>query len=463
MMASILSLVLLSASGAAQPGQPRVGLVEEWAVRSEKDSAIVRVEWTDSLLHPGGVVDWKASIRRTTAAGAVSDSAVLRFFDLDPLLDSGVLRGGSTASWARPSCLLPFERSPLDSAGRRRIRNGSASVSRQGRTLLAGLVPGALEAWCVPGGDTLLWPVETGDGRVCVARPAQDCEVCASQPLWQNDPELGLVRWRSPRRRESWDLRRRGEQDIPPLPGRAGLVPHPGEAWSWTLPEGSGARQMRIGILAEVPDSAGLRGWKVFLAGRDTAGRESRVETVLRLDTLSGRVRVGEAGSSLWAPSTELAGRLVLGFLSDWTVSDADSMRLFEWRSYTSCFGHANAVDELRITASREGVAEVVTRALATSSPWWPPPTLTTVWNLTGHDPAGVGVGDRPKARFGARALLCDRLRSDPRLLVRRATPDGRVRQARGAQALPLVSESGVAIVVVGEGPGARPFRIVNP
>jgi hypothetical protein len=46
---------------------------------------------------------------------------------------------------------------------------------------------------------------------------------------------------------------------------------------------------------------------------------------------------------------------------------------------------------------------------------------------------------------------------------LRRIGMDGRVRMARGSAALHLLSEPGVAVLVVGEGPDAQSFRIVNP
>jgi hypothetical protein len=463
-LAALLAIFSLSAPTPVRPPIHR-GMVEDWIVRgSGTMSTPIRIVWLDSTRSTEGALDWTGLLEFPDSLLRSPDTVVLRFFDLRTLVDSGVSRFGSTSSWLRASCWMPYPPDPLPDSLEGLVSGGAPYASRGSAAwdLINRLVPGAEDLNCSNRLEQEVFP-SLSYGKICVQHVAGECQECHDLPQTEILPGFGVVRRKSIALGYSWELKRL-DGLVPGLSRtRSRAWPREGEAWTWNGGYSSSPPQHRMLMLDALPDSGGIPGWRVQLSRRGPGRGDSSWFSEMRIDSSVGWVRVGKSIASLWNPSPWADASFALGFLADWTVPDTDTATVFSYGTVTFCWGSLSSSESRSLVAVRDvGAVKLTSSSFSGGIQYGKGSTWQ--WAMAEHVAEGGRLDARARPhRQGIREGLQYRLQSDPNLLLRRISLDGRVRQERGSRAMPLLFERGVAVVVVGEGPGAPSFSLVNP
>lgn len=459
-----LVMAILACGGTGNALNLHRGLVEEWSIRTGGEPRSLNVEWIDSAAGEGGTTDWTARLALWQGMKVEYDTAVLRVFDLAYLVDSGAYRPGRHGAWLKPSCLMPFQRDDLDSVigvFGSRIAQGKF-WSKSYFPVINRLLPGAMAEFC-NGRIKEEREVARGNGKtVCFQGYASEEVNCRPAPLYRLAPGRGVVAWRSLLRQEDWRLLRFDGREVDHPPGHLLAKLHSGESWIWRRGDGADPLLWRMTVLERLDDSAGIPGWSVEVEKRDGKGGSSRAATSLRIDTVQRWVGLGPESAYPWAPyAPSMETRFALGFLADWGASGTDTMTLVEDGLTTRVWDQNSRLTSWTLAAVRGlGTLVIHSREVVGS-----PPSSTTTdlsWVLHSHTTEPVLIGQTPEIPVFSRNVraFCA---AHPGILLRRASLDGRVESARGGDAIRLLERRGVAVLVVGEGPGRRVIRSVVP
>lgn len=440
------------------------GLRERWRIRSAREDAFLEVHWTDSTELPGGAVDWRAVLTLRRGDSAQVDTVVLRRFALTHLVETGEFLLGETWGWIRPSCLMPFQRD-LDSA----VASDLAEILpyekalTDGDRLLRWMPKGAIQERCRYGDIELDMSVaDRGNGSICSGVLFGECDDCGPAPRQRELAGLGTVGWRSSREGEDWRLLRFDGRAVEHPSGRATLWPRRGESWTWTQGTSTNPPLRTLTILSTVPDSAGVPGWNVTIRARDAKGRDTTHSSRLRVDSTESHVQIGVHRSFPWSLSPVSAeANFALGIVRDWATPDVDTTILFENFSHLSCWGNTSSSLSTSMKSARnQGVISLEISSY--TGPFQSPTFSSATWSLMQHSLEPTGL---PKDRSTGpdRTLLRDRLVADPALWVQRISADGRSEVAHGLAALKFLERTGIAILVVGDGPHRSVMRYAHP
>lgn len=462
----ILTGVLLWAAWESQAALPlHPGLKEEWRIRGAQADAFLEVTWTDSVELAGGVVDWRAVLTLRDGDSTQVDTAILRRFALTTLLDRGEFVFGSTSAWVRPSCLLPFQRD-LDSAVEQDIAQWisyDAPLTERER-VLQWMSPGVLRELCDQAASLDdIYVVEGEAGRICWGFRFGECEECLTAPRYRTQGDLGTVAWRSTvRGGKEWRLRSFDGRQVAHPPGGSSPWPRSGESWTWVEGAAANPPSLSITILEPVSDSAGVPGWEIGIARRDSKGTETSRVSRLRLDTTESLVQIDGDRAFPWSLSPRSAeANLAVGFVRDWTIPDRDTVVVHDSYEATTCWGSGR--EGRTSTVKAVAGTGVISHSASSYSGIFPSYTSSSAsWRLQKHLAPTTDVS-RENASTGSSGALRFRLLREPDLHVLRVAPDGRCERARGPEAVRLLDRPGVSVLVVEEGRRRTVLRIVRP